>query len=113
VVSVPLNKGASVVLDASGAGRVQLGPDVGPPRWQVTRAAVRTSRPGQRPVPTFTLYLGTEDANGLIDQTYDGSSDTTDLSVTVFKGAHLIGVWAGGQAGDVATLSVYGEQVSA
>lgn len=108
-MTIPLNKGASAQLDATGAGRVTLGPTNGPPTWRVTRVAVRTSRPGLRPVPAFALYLDSEDANGLIDQTYDGSADTTDLDVRVFKGSRLIGVWTGGQAGDTATMSVYGE----
>jgi len=110
-MTVPLSRAGTVTLDGSGTGRVRLGPSVGPPTWQVTRVAVRTSRPGTPPVPRFTLYLDTEDGTGLIDQTYDGSADTTDLSVRVFKGGQLIGVWTGGQAGDVATMSVYGEQI--
>lgn len=108
-MSVPLNKGATVALDGTGAGQVSLGPTVGPPHWHVTRVAIRTSRPGQKPVPTFTLYLDSTDANGLIDMTYDGSSDATDVDLRLLKGQQIIGTWSGGQAGDVATMSLYGE----
>jgi hypothetical protein len=111
-VSVPLNLGASVQLNASGAGTVSLGPKNGPPRWRVTRVAIKTSRPGQPPVPTFTLYLNSQDDNGFIDNSYDGSFDNSDVDLTVFKGGALIGVWAGGQSGDTATMSLYGEMIS-
>ncbi|MEU9048370.1 hypothetical protein AB0D63_43280 [Kitasatospora sp. NPDC048343] len=107
-MSIPLKKGATVVLGPTGAGQVTLGPTVGPPRWNVTSVAVRTGRPGQRPVPRFTLYVDSADANGLVDLTYDGSSDATVVQIQLLKGQQLIGVWTGGQAGDVATMSVYG-----
>jgi hypothetical protein len=108
-MSIPLNKGTTVVLGATGAGTVSLGPTVGPPHWRVTRVAVRTSRPGLKPVPAFTLYVDSADANGLVDSTYDGSSDASDVDLRLIKGQQLIGQWTGGQAGDVATMSVYGE----
>lgn len=105
-----LNTSRSVTLDASGNGRLELGPDTvaGPPYWNVTRVVVRTDRPGQAPVPILSLYLDTEDANGLQDVTYDGSRDATDVDLDLTRGQHLIAVWTGGQAGDVATLSVSG-----
>lgn len=109
---IPLNKGKTVALDATGAGTIQLGPDQGPPQWEVTKVVLRTSRPGVPPIPTATLYLNTQDEHGLQDVTYDGSFDSTDVALTVFRGAHLIVVWAGGQAGDVATMSVTGWQVT-
>jgi hypothetical protein len=112
VNAIPLNKGTTITLDATGSGTVTLGPTVGPPRWHVTRVAIRTSRPGLRPVPTFTLYVDSADANGYHDSTYDGSRDGSDVDLRLLKGQQLIGVWAGGQAGDVATMSVYGEATS-
>lgn len=103
-----LNTSARVTLDASGFGRLELGPDTGPPYWALTRWVVRTTRPGQAPVPQCTVYLDSEDDNGLQDVTYDGSRDASDVDVQLQRGQHLIAVWTGGQLGDVASLSVSG-----
>jgi hypothetical protein len=103
-----LNTSARTTLDGTGSGRLELGPDSGPPYWNVTRLVVMTDRPGQAPVPQCSVFLDFEDANGLLDSTYDGSRDSTDVDVDLTRGQHLIAVWEGGQAGDVATLSVTG-----
>lgn len=108
-----LNRSGSTVLDASGAGRVELGPDTGPPYWNVTRFLVKTSRPGQAPVPECSVYVDSEDDEHEQDSTYDGSKDRSDGDIDLVRGQHLIAVWRGGQAGDVATLSVTGWQESA
>jgi hypothetical protein len=110
---VPLNRGGTATVTAAGTARVQLGPDTGPPQWLVTGMVVKTSRPGTPPIPQCSVYLDTEDQHGLQDVTYDGSFDSSDgLSITVPRGSHLIAVWSGAQAGDVATLSVTGLQVT-
>jgi hypothetical protein len=103
-----LNQGRSTVLDASGTGRLQLGPDQGSPYWRVTAVTVKTSRPGKSPVPAFDFYLDQEDANGQQGTTYDGSRNESDVDIELVRGQHLIAVWTGGQAGDVATFSVSG-----
>ncbi|MFJ2952939.1 hypothetical protein ACIO8H_35805 [Streptomyces sp. NPDC087226] len=103
-----LNTSRPTTLDANGNGRLELGPDKGPPYWNVTKLVVMTDRPGLAPVPQASVYLDTEDANGLIDSTYDGSKDSTDVDIDLQRGQHLIAVWSGGQAGDTATLSVTG-----
>jgi hypothetical protein len=103
-----LQAAETAVLDSTGGARVELGPDTGPPYWRVTRVVVRTSRPGQAPVPQLSLYLDSEDATGLLDVTYDGSQDASDVDVELQRGQHLIAVWSGGQEGDEATLSVTG-----
>lgn len=103
-----LNTSARVTLNVSGSGRLELGPDTGPPYWSVNKLVVKTSRPGQAPVPSCTIYLDSEDDNGLQDATYDGSRDASDVDIELQRGQHLIAVWAGGQSGDVATLSVSG-----
>lgn len=103
-----LNVAQRVTLGASGGGRLELGPDTGPPYWSVLRMVVKTSRPGVAPVPRCAVYLDTEDDNGLQDITYDGSYDVSDVDIELQRGQHLIAVWAGGQSGDVATLSLSG-----
>lgn len=105
-----LNTGATVTLGASGGGRLELGPAdrPGSPYWNVTRVVVTTTRPGQAPVPSMSLYLDSEDGSGLVDSTYDGSRDSSDVDIDMQRGQRLIAVWSGGQAGDVATLSITG-----
>lgn len=105
-----LNTSARTVLGADGSGRVELGPDSGPPYWNVVKFVVTTNRPGAAPVPQCTVYLDSEDDNGRQDSTYDGSKDASEADIDMQRGQHLIAVWTGGQAGDVATLSVTGWQ---
>lgn len=104
----PLNVGTTVVLDASGNGRATLSPSFGPALWHVRSVAVRTSQPGAGSIPQCALYRATEDANGYIDTTYDGSADATDVAFDLAQGTEIIAVWTGGNPGDTATLSVYG-----
>lgn len=109
-MSEPLRQGATVGLDGSGGGRIRLGPDYGPSPWHITQITVRTSSPGQGSIPQCTVYVDTEDANGLVDATYDGSQDSSVADITLSQGSHLIAVWEDGNPGDVATLSVLGEK---
>lgn len=107
---LPLNVGVTTVLDASGNGRAVIGPTFGPATWHVVVTSVRTSQPGQGNIPQCVLYRGTEDANGYIDTTYDGSADACDTPYDLVQGSQVIAVWTGGNPGDTATLSVKGEK---
>jgi len=108
-----LNVAATVTAAADGSARAELGPDSakGPARWNVTRVAVvntAAARRGRPPIPSCNVYVDTEDLGSLIDGTYDGSFDFTDVDVELGRGQSLIAVWAGAQAGDRLTLSVTG-----
>jgi hypothetical protein len=103
-----LNEAGSTTLDASGGGRVELGPDSGAPYWNVTKMMVSTNRPGQAPIPKCFVYLDEESQRGKQGSTYDGSNDESDCDVDLTRGQHLIAVWTGGQPGDRASLSVTG-----
>jgi hypothetical protein len=104
----PLNMGVTTILNGAGNGRLTLGPTFGPSTWHVQTISVRTSQPGAGDIPQCATYRGTEDANGYIDTTYDGSADATDVNFDLTQGTEIIAVWTGGNPGDVATLSVYG-----
>ncbi|MFC9596256.1 hypothetical protein ACFTUC_41490 [Streptomyces sp. NPDC056944] len=104
----PLNIGTTTVLDASGNGRAALGPTFGPAVWHVRSVAVRTSQPGAGKIPQCAIYRATEDANGYVDTTYDGSADATDVMFDLVQGTQIIARWTGGNPGDTATLSIYG-----
>lgn len=105
-----LNMGKSTTFTGTTGGRrVELGPD-GPPYWSVKKIVVKTNRPGLSPVPSCIVYLDTEDDNGLVGSTYDGSRDESAEDIDMQRGQKLIALWTGGQAGDRGTLSVYGKK---
>lgn len=111
--SVDLQIGRTVTLDASGSGEIRLGPDIaGPPTWNVTGIILQTDRPGQAPVPRCQVWRDSEDANGAQGVTYDGSFASGRCSITLVRGQVLIARWTGGQAGDVASMTLSGEKVS-
>lgn len=105
---IPFDLGVDVVLDAAGNGTARLGPTYGPALWHVQRVSVRTSSPGKGSIPLCALYRGTEDSNGYLDTTYDGSADATDVGFDLAQGTQIIAVWTGGNPGDVATLAIHG-----
>lgn len=109
--SVPLQIGRTVTLDASGAGRITVGPDVkGPPEWHVTGVIIQTNRPGAAPIPRAAVYRDTQDANGVQGLTYDGSFASGSCDLTLVRGQVLICQWTGGQAGDQASFTISGEK---
>jgi len=109
-----LNTSVTVEADASGTARARIGPDSakGPAHWTVTNIGVRNADParrGQTPIPTCNTYVDSEDANGWISGTYDGSFDVdSDVNIDLSRGQVVIAVWEGAQAGDDLTLSVSG-----
>lgn len=107
-----LNLGASVTLNASGAGTISLGPDSsrGPANWHVTGVIVQTSRPGQAPIPRVVVYLDTQDPSGTQGLSYDGSFAQGACDLNLSRGQSLICVWSGGQSGDTASFTVTGEK---
>lgn len=110
---VTLRIGRTVTLDASGAGEIRVGPDVkGPPTWHVTGLILKTTRPGEAPVPRAEVYVDSEDAGGREGLTYDGSFASGRAEITLVRGQELIVQWTGGQVGDVASLTVTGEKIS-
>lgn len=107
-----LTIGASVVLDANGAGTVALGPDSarGPANWRVDGVILQTDRPGQAPIPRAVVYLDDESPERSQGLSYDGSFAQGSCSLTVTRGQTLICTWTGGQAGDTAFMTLTGEK---
>lgn len=105
-----LNASNSVTLDASGNGQTKVGPQdsAGPATWHITTVVVQTTRPGLAPVPTVQLYVDSVSPANSQGLDYDGSFNEAGGNLTITRGSYLIAVWAGGQAGDVATLTVSG-----
>lgn len=105
-----LGKGASVTLNAAGAGTVQIGPDSGPSTWNITGVIVQTNRPGQAPVPRVQVFNSNATPGNSQGVSYDGSFAQGDCDITLTRGQYLIAEWTGGKSGDVATITVTGKK---
>lgn len=110
-VPLPPSLSAQTVLSGSGAGTVQIGPTVPGSKWTITGAAVLVNGGVATNVPTFNLYLGGAQAQNFLSGSYTGSNDAdSELNVILTPGQVLTGVWAGGDAGKTAVLSLTGTQ---
>lgn len=113
--SAPLAENASVTLDGAGAGTLRMMPQGGGQIWLPTSAAVKCSTAVNE--ATCRIYIGPSATDQyFIDGTFSGSSgDSTDRVAGTQVDTHgntLWAVWAGGDAGVTATMTVTGtEQV--
>lgn len=105
-----LNTSASVVLDESGNGTAAIGPGLPGTSWQPETIAVSVSTAISE--AQCSVFLGIAPiAASLLGATQTGSSgDSTDCSATVWPGQSLIAVWAGGDPGATATMSIFGSK---
>jgi hypothetical protein len=106
-----LNASASVTLDVNGNGQAQLGPTLPGTSWQVGTIAVQVTTNVNE--AQCNVYVGIQPiAGSLIGATSTGSTgDSDDLGgQNVWPGQSIIAVWEGGDAGSVATISVFGQQ---
>jgi hypothetical protein len=111
-VASTLQAGDTVTLDAAGGGTITLGPDSsrGPATWRITGVIVQTNRPGQSPIPRVQVYLDRVSPDASQGLSYDGSFAQGACDLTITRGQNLICVWAAGQAGDEASLTLTGEK---
>lgn len=108
-----LQASASVTLDANGNGTCYVGPgqsgNTGAGHWSVTGVILQTTRPNLSPIPSCQLYLDQVTPAQSQGLTANGSYATArGENLVVQRGQSLYAVWTGGQAGDVATLTVTG-----
>ena len=108
--SVPLTVSASVVLDGSGGGQVQLGPVVAGVSWQVTAEGVLVQPASSTVVSQFKLYLGGPQPGNFLGGTYTGDNNSASIAATLHPGQVLTGVWSGGNPGATATMALTGTQ---
>lgn len=97
-----------ITLDSNGGGQVQCGPAQAFTRWKLTRYSVTSTQPtaGQT---VFTLYRGDPNRKQVVDFTGQGWGDTSDGNdVNLKPGDYVTGVWVGGVAASVATLTIEG-----
>lgn len=107
----PLSQYGQVVLDSSGNGALQIGPDKFNETWKVEVVTVNVSSNVLE--PTFKMYRGTStDITALISGTYAGSFDTdSQFNYTVQPNEKLTCVWEGGDVGATATVVLHGRQM--
>lgn len=108
MAAVRLEESGSVVLDAGGDGTVELLVPYSQ-RWHVSRITVSTVIQIP-PIPRAVVYRNSVAAAAIVDGTYTGSQDTSDLNTpAVFEGGEKIVVrWTDGTVGDTATVNVAG-----
>lgn len=107
-----LTRGRSATLDATGSATIELGPGVptgGPPNWRVTSLVTQTNRVNRAPIPRVSVYLDTVAPENVLCVSPNGSFGQANGNQELSRGSKLVAVWTGGQAGDVATLTVNGE----
>jgi hypothetical protein len=76
----------------------------------VTRVAVSVTSNVKEPVAQ--VYIGSVSPGNLLAGTYTGSLDSSDEDQWINPAQPLLCAWTGGDAGAVATLSVFGQVVS-
>jgi hypothetical protein len=107
---VQLNQSASVTLNGSGNGTVQLGPISARETWQP--ATVHVSVSTNTNEAQCSIYAGNSvSPNTFRDATFSGSTgDSTDRvsADTITCGWYIWAVWTGGDPGARATVNVTG-----
>ena len=109
-VRSPLTGGYGTgTVSAGGAATVTLGPQGTGTVWYPQQCAIATTT-GANDASTCTLFVGPLALLTQIgSQSYAGGGDSIGLAVpALFPGYFLVAVWAGGHAGDLAALTVYG-----
>lgn len=109
-----LQKSKSVTnVDGSGA-TLSLGPLAqGPANWDVDAIlwqVQQNARIGKAPIPRIQVYIDHADPSGVQCQSYDGSFGSAGGNASISRGSNFIAVWTGGQAGDIYSLTLTGEQ---
>jgi len=99
----------TVTLDVSGNGTVSAGPITAREVWHLTSVACSVTTNSNE--ATFAIYVGDRVAPGnLRDQSFSGSSGDSSDRITdpIKSGWKVWGVWAGGDPGAIATMSLTG-----
>lgn len=108
--TIQANTGQQIV---SGAGKatVVIGPQGVGTRWYPSQIQVATST-GPTDSSTCTLYRNFIDAKQEIGQTLQGGGDTLGFTHDMQVGEFLYAVWVNANPGDLATLTVHGDQTA-
>jgi hypothetical protein len=95
----------SVVLDATGAGQVQLFTP-GPSDLVVTLQTLSTTTAVK--VPTGKIYRNAVTDANFLEGSYTASNDSSDTRIVLYASESLICLWTGGDPGATATYRISG-----
>jgi hypothetical protein len=106
-----LEQSESVILDANGAGQVELGPVPAQAVWAITRIAISCTGPTD-PMPSLSVYEGPARPANLFDATWTGTQDVSDFGTPyeLEDGDYLTFRWESGTPGERATARLIGRQ---
>lgn len=94
----------SVVLDANGAGTVELGPRTSSENWRILRL---TTQGNSTTVPVLRVHRGAV-SGPMVDTTQLGNADVSETQLDFFAGEYLTASYTGGTPGARQTFYVEG-----
>lgn len=101
---------SQTVIAAGGAGVASVGPQGWGTRWYPQQVTIATAT-GVNDTSSAVFYLGAIAPSQIVGTSSAGGGDTLGLAVPEMQpGDLLIAVWAGGNPGDWASLTVIGDQ---
>ncbi len=100
----PFTLTASVTLNGSGAGSAGIGPSITNEKWNVQVAAVKVATNVKEAICSVSA------GGAFVGATTWGSTgdSTSNFSSPLWPGQQVTAAWSGGDAGQVATLTVQG-----
>lgn len=110
--TTPIANGyGTATVSAGGAATITIGPAGLGTVWYPQSAAIATTT-GAADTSTCALYVGPIGTQTLIGgQSYAGGGDSVGLAVPpLYPGYFITAIWSGGHSGDLATLTLYGQQ---
>lgn len=109
MAKVPLSQSNDGTVASTGIATVSLGPMTAFESWEVNRITVASA--SSVLVPTARVYRGAVAESRLIDGTYTGTLDTTDVALSLRAGDKVVAQWTGADVGSRCTLTLEGERV--
>lgn len=97
---------------SNGRGMATLQPLRAFERWRITKVSIQCTSPlsAGAAVPIFKLYRNSEAPMNLIEGTFSGDLNSSDMDITLENGEALIGVWASADDNSQCSMTVQGER---
>lgn len=110
ITTIPLSTSGRVELNASGQGRITLGPAMPGEYWEINIVVVTTTQAATDSVnvPTVTLYRNYVGAGQQVGGTFSGVMDTASGSISLAGGEKIVAVWDGADANQTGTITITG-----
>jgi hypothetical protein len=110
-ITIPLSVSASVTLNGSGDGSVSIGPSHVGEVWLPSTVAVSVATNVSEALGYLYVGLAASPGN-LVGTTATASTgDSDDLpGMPIYVGSFIVFSWTGGDAGQLATMSVFGSR---